>query len=456
MENAFFFRGRYNKKQSMNPPPSHAQVETEILIVEDSPTQALLLKGMLETQGFHVISAVNGKEALKSLAAHHPALVISDVQMPEMGGYELCRLIKSNDGSRDLPVMLLTSLSSPQDIIQGLECGADNFVVKPYEEALLMTRVRAVLANSALKSATGAGDGIAVEFSGRRYVINASRRQILNLLLSTYETAVKTNRDLIAAHEELKAAQAQLIEAEKMQSVGRLAAGVAHEVRNPLAIIEMGLAFLSAQITSEDGHVILGEMREAVRRANGVIVSLMDIASPRELGMNEMDLHEIIERALGTLQGGLVKGGIKVARSFAKGLPRSRVDAAKIEQVFVNVFGNAIHAMPKGGALSISTEAKELKQGDVEFLAGDRSGVHFREGERAIIVQVSDTGEGIAPDLLGKVFEPFFSTKPTGKGMGLGLTVARKIIETHHGMMEIRNGPRQGVTVTLRFKALPS
>ena len=438
----------------MTLPPPPARLETDILIVEDSPTQALLLEGMLATQGFHVISAGNGREALQSLATHHPALVISDIQMPEIDGYELCRLIKADEALRDLPVMLLTSLSSPQDIIHGLECGADNFVVKPYEEAFLMARIRTVLANSALKKGADAGKGITVEFSGHRYTITASRRQILNLLLSTYETAVKTNRDLIAAHDELKAAQAQLIEAEKMQSIGRLAAGVAHEVRNPLAIIEMGLEFLAGQVASEDGRVILGEMEEAVQRANGVIISLMDIASPRELGMQALDLHEIIERALSALESRLADLGIKVARSFAAGLPRSRADARKIEQVFVNLFSNAIHAMPNGGALEISTEVGTLERGDVEFLAGDRSGVHFREGERAIIVRVSDTGEGNAPEHLGKVFEPFFSTKPTGKGMGLGLTVARKLVEMHHGTIEIRNGPCRGVTVTLRFKAL--
>jgi len=440
----------------MNLPLSELKVETEILIVEDSPTQALLLKRMLEKQGFQVKAAVHGREALKLLSTSHPALVITDIQMPEMDGYELCRTIKADATHPDLPVMLLTSLSSPQDIVQGLECGADNFVVKPYEEALLMARVRTVLANSALKRITDKGKGITVEFSGRRYVITASRRQILNLLLSTYETAVKTNCDLTAAHEDLKSAQAQLIEAEKMQSIGRLAAGVAHEVRNPLAIMEMGLAFLADQITSEDGHAILGEMREAVNRANGVIVSLMDIASPREFGRKEMDLHEIIERALGALEGGLAKGGIKVERLFTVGLPLSRVDAGKIEQVFVNIFTNAIHAMPNGGVIAISTEVRALERTEVEFQAGDRSGVHFREGERAIIVRVSDTGEGIAPEHLGKVFEPFFSTKPTGKGMGLGLTVARKIVEMHHGTLEIRNGPRQGVTATLMFKALSS
>ena len=440
----------------MNLPLSHAGERAKVLIVEDSPTEALLLRKMLEMRDFHVITSVNGREALESLAMHHPALVISDIQMPEINGYELCRLIKANATHRELPVMLLTSLSSPLDIIQGLACGADNFVVKPYEEALLMARIRTVLANSALERVADEEKGITVEFSGRRYIINASRRQILNLLLSTYETAVKSNCDLIAAHGALKAAQAQLIEAEKMQSVGRLAAGVAHEVRNPLAIMEMGLSFLTEQITSEDGHAILGEMREAVQRANGVIIGLMELAAPREIGTNEMDLHEIIERALGALESGLAEGGIKIARFFAAGLPPSRVDASKIEQVFVNVFANAIQAMPNGGVLAISTEVKALERGDVEFLAGDRSGAHLREGERAIVVRVSDTGEGIAPDHLSKIFEPFFSTKPPGKGMGLGLTVARKIIEMHHGTIEIRNGPHQGVIATLRFRPLAS
>ena len=184
----------------MTLPPPPARLEIDILIVEDSPTQALLLEGMLATQGFHVISAGNGREALQSLATHHPALVISDIQMPEIDGYELCRLIKADEALRDLPVMLLTSLSSPQDIIHGLECGADNFVVKPYEEAFLMERVHSVLANSLLTRNPEEGRGIAIEFSGHRYIVDASRRQILNLLLSTYETAVKTNRDLIRAH----------------------------------------------------------------------------------------------------------------------------------------------------------------------------------------------------------------------------------------------------------------
>jgi len=436
---------------SMAPNPNS---ETEILIVEDSRTQALRLRRVLEKRGFRVTVTVDGKEALKSLAGFQPTLIISDIQMPEMDGYELCRHVKASPAWKDIPIMLLTSLSAPHDIIHALECGADNFVVKPYEEDFLMERVHSVLANSLLTRSPEQGRGIAVEFSGHRYVVDASRRQILNLLLSTYETAVKTNRDLIQAHEELKAAQAQLIEAEKLQSVGRLAAGVAHEVRNPLAIMEMGLTILAEQNTSEEGNPILAEMREAVKRSNQVITSLMDITSQRELGMRETDLHGIIDRALSALDGAITRSGIIVTRQFASGLPLSRVDADKIEQVFVNIFSNAVQAMPQGGALAIVTSIKTLGRDDVGFVAGDRSGVRFREGDRAIAVEVSNTGESIAPENLGKVFEPFFSTKPTGQGMGLGLTVARKLVELHAGTIRVANGSQGGAIVTLMFKTL--
>jgi signal transduction histidine kinase len=431
--------------------PTQSETAGEILIVEDSVTQTLLLENILQRNGFTVIAARNGQLALDALAQSHPVLIISDIQMPVMDGYEFCRRIKDDPLHREVPVMLLTSLSSPQDIIHGLECGADNFVVKPYEEAFLMARIRTMLVNCTLKQRTGDNRGIAVEFAGQRYVIDASRRQILNLLLSTYETAVKTNHDLIQAHEELKAAQAQLIEAEKLQSVGRLAAGVAHEVRNPLAIMEMGVAFFSDLEMPEDHQLILKEMKEAVHRANIVITGLMDL-SPRELGMHSADIHGVIERALNVLEAELAHGAVEIVRAFGDGLPALRVDEGKIEQVFMNVFTNALHAMPEGGRLAISTGTKVLGPQEVAFDAGDRSGVRFREGERVIVVEVEDTGDGVAAEHLNKLFEPFFSTKPTGKGIGLGLSVARKLVELHCGTITVGNRAEGGVRVTILFK----
>jgi signal transduction histidine kinase len=423
-----------------------------VLIAEDSPTQSLRLQNTLEKHGFHVTAKGNGRLALEALAHLRPTLIVSDVQMPEMDGYEFCRRVKSEPALRDLPFILLTSLSAPQDIIQGLACGADNFVVKPYDEAFLMARIRGVLANLGL-GAVANSEAIAVHFAGERYEIAADRRQILNLLLSTYETAVKTNEELIKTHEALKAAQAQLIEAEKWQSVGRLAAGVAHEVRNPLAILEMGMDFLAGQPLDETGQVIFDEMKEAVKRANGVISSLMDLGSPDQLGARAADLHALLERALSALGDELARGRVEVIRRFAPGLPASRVDAAKIEQLFINLLANALHAMPDGGTLTIETGLTTVAPADVAFDAGNRGGAQFHEGEHVIILGISDTGQGIAPEHLDKVFEPFFSTKPTGQGMGLGLTVAKKIMEVHRGLIQIRNRKAGGACVTLTFKS---
>jgi signal transduction histidine kinase len=433
----------------MNPQPTAC----EILIVEDSATQALLLQKTLEKNGFRVTAARDGRKALDALAKARPTLIISDIQMPEMDGFELCRTIKADRELKNIPVILLTSLSAPQDIISGLECGAENFVVKPYEEGFLLDRIAMVLANLDLRKTTTVEHGITIQFAGHRYVINADRRQILSLLLSTYETAVKTNLDLIQAHEELKAAQAQLIEAEKLQSVGRLAAGVAHEVRNPLAILEMGIGFLAGQEVSEDNKIILDEMNEAVRRANIVVTSLMDLSAQRDMGMREQSWNTVAEQALGAMAGDLERAGIEVQRDFGADIPDSPMDATKIEQVFMNLLTNALHAMPEGGTLTVRTRRKTLGEEDVKWLPGDRSGTRFREQDEVVVIELSDTGTGIAPENLDKLFDPFFSTKPTGKGMGLGLTVARKVVELHRGSIHIRNQPTGGAVVTMMFPA---
>ncbi|HYR58784.1 MAG TPA: response regulator [Chthoniobacteraceae bacterium] len=422
-----------------------------ILIAEDSPTQSLRLQNMLEKNGFSVTAACDGRVALDTLAHFHPTLVISDVQMPEMDGYELCRHLKADPALKRIPLILLTSLSAPHDIIRGLECGADNFVVKPYDDDFLLARIRAVLANRAL-GPPPKGAAIPVFFAGKLFAITADRRQILNLLLSTYETAVKTNSDLIAAHEALKAAQAQLIEAEKLQTVGRLAAGVAHEVRNPLAILEMGLEVFADQPLDETGRMIFGEMKEAVKRASDVISGLMDLGSPEQLGTRETNLHALLDLALGALSDEIARRDVEVVRHLAPTLPEPRVDAAKIEQLFINVLTNALQAMPAGGTLTITTRETAIDPELLAFDAGNRGAAQFREGERVIVVEIADTGAGIASENLNKVFEPFFSTKPTGQGMGLGLTVAKKIVEVHRGRIQIRNRESGGATVTMTFK----
>lgn len=424
-----------------------------ILIAEDSPTQALRLQNSLENFGFTVTAARDGQAALDALKTLRPTLVISDIQMPGIDGYELCRRLKADPALRDIPLILLTSLSAPQDIIRGLECGADNFVVKPYDEEFLLARIRTVLANRGLGSSDDSAP-IPIHFAGERYDIAAGRRQILNLLLSTYETAVRTNADLIKAHEELKAAQALIIETEKIRTTARLAAGVAHEIRNPLAILEMGMDYLSSQPIDEGGQEIFQEMKEAVKRAATVINRLTDLGSPDTLGMRDTSLHTLLDSALAVLREDIARQRITVTRRFDGAIPQLRVDAAKIGQVFINLLANSIYAMSDGGTLTIATGLTTIAASETAFDAGNRAGAQFHEGERVVFVEISDTGTGIAPEHLDKLFEPFFTTKPTGQGMGLGLTVARKITDMHRGRIDIRNREGGGASVTLTFKTV--
>ncbi len=139
----------------------------KILIAEDSPTQATRLRYMLEDQGYKVITTRNGREALKTLATDHPTVVITDINMPEMDGYELCRRIRSAPEFSHVPVILLTSLSDPEDVFRGLECGADNFVTKPYEETHLLARIDYLLANQHMREQEKARVSIEVMFGGQ-------------------------------------------------------------------------------------------------------------------------------------------------------------------------------------------------------------------------------------------------------------------------------------------------
>ena len=424
-----------------------------ILIVEDSVTQTLRLQNTLEKNGFAVTAARDGRAALDALAQHRPTLVISDIQMPVMDGYELCRRLKADPALHGLPIILLTSLSAPQDIIRGLECGADNFVTKPYDDDFLLARIRSVLANRDL-GPTSAEAPIPIHFAGERYEIAAGRRQILHLLLSTYETAVRTNADLIKAHEELKAAQGLIIEAEKLRATARLAAGVAHEVRNPLSILEMGIDYLSSQPIDEAGQAIFQEMKEAVTRAAKVISGLMEESSPDKLGLRAASFNALLEAALDALRDDFARQRIEVVRRLAPGLPEPRVDAARISQLFSNLLANALHAMPDGGTLTVASGLTTVEASETAFDPGSRAGGQFHEGERVIFIELADTGTGIAPEHLDKLFEPFFSTKPTGQGMGLGLTVARKIADMHRGRIRIANRPDGGACVSLTFKTV--
>jgi len=184
----------------------------EILVVEDSPTQAVPLQFLLEEQGYEVIAARNGQEGLAAARQHKPDLIISDIIMPVMNGYDMCHAIKQDEALQDIPVILLTVLSDTGDIVRGLKAGTDYYVTKPYDEDHLLSTVEFALAAPVRQKGEGAEEGLEVTFAGEHHVITSDRRQILNLLLSTYGNAVQQNRQLAETQRELEKLNEQLEE----------------------------------------------------------------------------------------------------------------------------------------------------------------------------------------------------------------------------------------------------
>jgi two-component system, NtrC family, sensor kinase len=289
-------------------------------------------------------------------------------------------------------------------------------------------------------------------------------RQACGELAAKEGTLRQTMEMLRSSHEELIQAQLQLIQAEKLESVGRLAAGVAHEVKNPLAIMLMGVEYLAEgdmRDPSADQEVMRA-MREAVHRANAIVRGLVDFSANRQLDATPQDLNAMINRSLLLVKHELIGAHVDVCTELAPQLPQVLLDGTRIQQVFVNLFMNAIHAMASGGTLTVRTHTRRLE-------APVRDGVplhseRFRLGDTAVIAEVEDTGTGIPPDKISKVFDPFFTTKAAGRGTGLGLTVTQKIIDLHDGAITIanRHGPGGqsskpiGARVTLTFKAYGS
>ncbi len=273
-------------------------------------------------------------------------------------------------------------------------------------------------------------------------------------LARSREDLLRTLVDLQRSHSQIKEAQLQVIEMEKMHTIGQMAAGIAHEVKNPLAVIRMGVDFFSnsPESEAEPTSTIIKDMQDALHRADSIIMGLLDFSAPGKVELRPADLNMLLRSSLNLVRHELKTPHISVQTEFCEHLPAVLVDANKIKQVFVNVLTNAVHAMPEGGTLTVRTYIKKLTPEEAKPSPGARRTHEFRAGERVLVTEFDDTGTGIPEDKLGRVFEPFFTTKETGKGTGLGLTVTRKIVELHEGTIQLQNQPERGAraTITLR------
>jgi diguanylate cyclase (GGDEF)-like protein len=188
------------------------EYKSKILIAEDSATQALNLQFLLEEAGYRVEVSRNGKDALAAARQRPPDMLITDIVMPEMDGYELCHTLKNTSPLHHIPVILLTTLSDPLNVINDLKCGADSFVIKPYNKDFLLERIRYILTNRVLRHEESNTPGIEVFFAGQKHLFTAQRSQMLDLLLSTFENAIQKNIELTEMNNRLIEAEGRLRE----------------------------------------------------------------------------------------------------------------------------------------------------------------------------------------------------------------------------------------------------
>ena len=250
---------------------------------------------------------------------------------------------------------------------------------------------------------------------------------------------------------ELRATQLQLIQSEKLDSIGRMAAGVAHEVKNPLMMILTGIKVLAKRVpvTDEQTRLLLQDMEDAVERADRIIGGLLNYSRDRDLDLVSADLNDTIERSAMLVKHDLENAHITLVSTLEPGLPKLQLDEFKMQQVFVNLVTNAIHAIERDGEIRVTTSLEQMTR---DSLVGVRKSERFSIGERAVVVRIEDSGPGIPEEYLQKIFDPFFSTKPTGRGTGLGLSVSQQIVEMHGGTIEVGNRDTGGARVTVTLK----
>ncbi len=257
------------------------------------------------------------------------------------------------------------------------------------------------------------------------------------------EQLVEANRGLerkVAERtRELESTQMLLIQAEKLESLGRLAAGVAHEVKNPLQTISMGLDFYqqTRESLSDDQQLMLDTMAESLDRADVIVQGMVDVSRSEGLTLEPVCPNDLFRRAMVLAGHRPKRKKITVKEDYEPNLPQVPLDAHKMEQVLINLITNGAHATESGGTLTLRTFSTRL--GEVVRDQGLRRFERLRANDRVVVLEVRDTGPGIPEENLRKLFDPFFTTKPTGEGTGLGLSVSKTIVDLHYGNIEIEN-----------------
>jgi two-component system NtrC family sensor kinase len=471
---------------------------TRVLVVEDSPTQAQQLAIVLSDAGFETETAPDAERAMLRLNGGRVDVVLSDLHLPGDSGFELCRRIKANPALRRVPVVVCTSEADPFNVLRGLQAGADGFFTKDRDPVGIISTLRRVLARP---PSAGTSAPTRVTFLNQWFVLNAGREQLLDVLVSAFEDVVHLNKQHQAgavtlrelnrqleernlqlqrladserrAHEDLKRAESQLVQAEKLSALGQMVAGVAHEINNPLAFIINNMTVLKREAggmeeilrlyqtadatlgqslpelterineladkidlpyTLANLNRLIERTEEGIKRIQQIVRNLRDFVRLDESELKEVDLNEGIISTINVIRSQANEHMVEL-RTELGSLPRITCYPAKLNQVVLNLVANAIDACLSGGEVVVRTRAAATGKG--------------------VDIEVTDNGSGMAPAVVEKIFDPFFTTKPLGKGTGLGLSISYGIVQTHGGRIDVDSTPGQGSTFTVHLPLLP-
>lgn len=414
---------------------SIATTTATILVVDDNPTNIQVLFDVLSEIGYRVAIAKSGEAALQRLQSYHPDIILLDVMMPGIDGFETCQQLKTNPATSDIPVIFMTALSDTVDKVKGLSLGAVDYITKPiqHEEALARIRVHLQLHNS-------------------------------------QKSLEQRTAELSQALEDLKQTQVHLVQSEKMSSLGQMLAGVAHEINNPVSFISANLApakeyiqdlmdFLDLyrecypqphpQIQAwmeaadidylqEDLPKLINSLEVGSDRICQLVLSLRNFSRLDETESSAVDIHEGIESTLLILQHRLKAcpehPAIQVIKDYGK-LPKVECYSSQLNQVMMNLLSNAIDA------LESSWENHQGNKTDHPKITVCTSVIDYDW----VSISIADNGTGIPEEISSRLFDPFFTTKPVGKGTGLGLSISYQIItKKHNGKIDCYSTVGQG------------
>ena len=433
-----------------------------ILLVDDTPASIGVVRTTLEEEGYVVFVATSGAKAIRRAQLAIPDLILLDILMPGMDGYETCRRLKADEATREIPVIFMSALTESFDKVKGFETGAVDYITKPFQHAEVLARV---------------ATHVSLARMHKRLEERNSRLQLEIMERKQAEKELQQSHDeLSQALSELERTQAQMLQSEKMASIGQLAAGVAHEINNPTGFISSNLGtladyqkdlnglikqyrtlttnikdtisdenlptFITEQleriVTLEDKvdidfiqHDILDlikESREGTDRIKKIVTDLKDFVHPGEDEVQYADINKGIESTLNVVWNEL-KYKAEVTKDFGD-LPLVKCYPRQLNQVFMNILVNAAYAIKEQGEINIRTEAND--DGYVE-------------------IRIIDNGVGIPKENLSKIFDPFFTTRDVGQGTGLGLNVAYNIVKKHNGTIDVESTLGGGTTFIIRI-----